>query len=181
MTAAQGSQRERWYARQGGMEGATFAATVLAGLQSAPLDAANYYSMDNQPFGLFTLHGTPKKTFYAIKAFREMLDTPSAVRINGNRSNQITSLAGLDAGRTKAQVMLVHSGSKATEERIRITGLPWRTSTTMETRVLDETHDLEVASQARIETNSLDLPVTLPEHSVVLIKFRPTADETKAR
>jgi hypothetical protein len=75
LVAGQGAPREKWYAEMGSARGAAFVASVLIDLQDSPVDIANFYTGDSSPFGLFSRHGVPKKTFYAMKAFRKLLDT----------------------------------------------------------------------------------------------------------
>ena len=64
----------------GGPKGAAFAAWTLISLQDAPVDAANFYTAEVQMFGMFNLNGVPRKSFYAFKAFRALLDTPRRVQ-----------------------------------------------------------------------------------------------------
>ena len=80
MTAGQGEERERWYARQGGAEGAAFVVAALIGLQDAPLDVGCFYSADSQPFGMFSLHGYPRRTSMPSVRFEHSSRPRSASR-----------------------------------------------------------------------------------------------------
>jgi hypothetical protein len=172
MTSAQGEARERWYARQGGIEGASFAACALVRLQTAPLDMANYYSMDNQPFGLFSLHGTPKKTFHAVKAFRALLETPLLAPATGATEGKSALLAGLNSLRNHARILFVNFNESAAGHTLHVSGLPWQGPTTVEFRVLDDTKDLSLMRTGRWDAPKFVLPLNAPSLAVVLIDFR---------
>src|SRR6185369_13904300 len=62
----QGIAREKFYDEMGGPAGAAFTAYTLMALQDTKVEIANYYSAEVQGFGMFNIHGTPKKTFFAF-------------------------------------------------------------------------------------------------------------------
>ncbi len=138
MLSQAGERREKWYARQGGPEGAAFAAAVLISLQDAPVDIANYYSADNQPFGLFTIHGAPKATFEAFRAFRALQETPVRVEGPSKPAEGQWCLGGLspDGGMAGFLLAVTH-GSRATPVTdVDCTGLPWRGGTQVDLEIL---------------------------------------------
>ncbi len=173
MTASQGEARERWYARQGGVEGAAFVAGALIELQDAPLDVANYYSADNQPFGMFTLHGAPKKTYHAFKAFRALLDTPMRADTRGDPAGRVKVLAGIrmDGGAATVFASSLDSGEAGSPLKVR--GLPWNGSVEVEVRRIDAERDLEVVRKLVVPVDSVQLPLGLKGPGVVLISLRP--------
>ncbi len=148
MLSAQGEQRERWYARQGGVEGAAFVTATLISLQDAPVDVANFYSADNQPFGLFSLHGAPKKTFEAFRLFRTLLATPSRAADLATASPGVWRLAGVGAKGDRAAVLIARSAqaSQAGSGRltIAVSNLPWAGPTRVEHHQLDPSGEVRV-------------------------------------
>ena len=172
MTASQGETRERWYSRQGGAEGAAFAACALMALQDAPLDVANYYSADNQPFGMFTLHGAPKKTYYAFKAFRVLLDLPLRADTSGALAGRIGLLAGMRPDGTEAAILVSNLNLPGVTHSLSVRGLPWRGAADVGIRLLDNERNLDVVRTVTVPVESLVLPLELKAPGVVLIRFR---------
>ena len=177
MTAAQGETRERWYARQGGAEGAAFTACVLMDLQDAPLDVANFYSADSQPFGLFTQHGAPKKNFHAFKAFRALLDAPQRVTTHGGEPGKLSLCAGDNSEKKTATVLVSNLRSTNSNFTASLSGVPWSGATTVEVLLLDETHNLARTQTERFAENHFKLRFELKPPAVALIRLRAT--ETK--
>jgi hypothetical protein len=173
MIASQGPAREQWYERQGGAEGAAFAAAALIGFQSAPLDAANFYSGDNQPFGLFTQHGTPKKSFYAFRAFRALLETP--VRVKGDVPSGAGPwwLAGLDETRSKGAILVALPKGTASLGALQVIGLPWTGATVVKVQVLDGQHELSSRPEQRIQVREFMVSLDLAPPAVALVRLDP--------
>jgi hypothetical protein len=167
-----GRVREQWYARQGGMEGAAFAAAVLMDLQDAPLDVANYYGTDNQPFGLFTVHGSPKRTFYGFKAFRSLLDTPMRVTDGRSSVRGLVWLAGLGLDHREASVLAALPRGAESLENIRVEGLPWSGRTAV-TVTISDAKDEEARRTLTWENSHSDLRLALAAPGLVLLRFRP--------
>jgi xylan 1,4-beta-xylosidase len=123
MLAGQGLERRRWYDIMGGPEGASFLACVLSDLQDSPVDVGNYYSGETSAFGLFDRVAVPKKTYYAMRAFRMLLDTPNRVRAQGWDSEQGTILAGSNADGSQWTVLVSCHRSREAELKLTIAGL----------------------------------------------------------
>ena len=166
----QGKVRERFYARITEAEGAAFAAAVLMHLQDAPVDAANYFTADNQPLGLFSLHGVPHKTFHAFKAFHTLLDTPVRLPITGPAAG-LAACAGTDEKRSAVQVLVANPTAEPVRCEITFGALPWRAARG-EVLLLDGEHDLSAKSAVTVDA---DAPVTieLTARSVCLVTVRP--------
>jgi hypothetical protein len=171
MLAGQGERRKRFADRVGGAEGAAFAAGVLIALQDCPLDAANYFAADTGEFGLFDRYGSPRKTFYAFKAFRSLLDTP--VRL-GTTCTGVDAFAAAGTNANRDAVTVLIGSGKGGAERVAITpnGLPWRGPTGYEVLVVDADHDLDVVTSGTLPAGATRLDVPLRKPSVVLIKLR---------
>ena len=169
----QGAMRERWYAEMGGPEGAAFAACGLMLLQDAPVDAANFYTGAIEGFGLFSVHGVPKKSFYAFKAFRELLNTPVRVEVRGGVAGQLTAVAGLQADRNEAAVLMGNCKLPAGPLNLAALNLPWKSSSHVEVLTVDADHNLERVNGGETADGHVVLELKTP--SVVLVKLRPVS------
>jgi xylan 1,4-beta-xylosidase len=169
----QGAPRQRWYEQMNGPEGAAFAAFVLCQLQDAPVNAANYYTGEIQGFGLFDINGIPKTTYYAFKAFRELLDTPIRVQAKAESDGQCAFLAGVNSDGTQAALLFSHF--KGTDEscEIALSDRPWPGATAYQILVVDAEHALTEVGQGNLAAGKTTLPVRLKAPAVALVKLRP--------
>jgi len=138
----QGEKRERFYAEMGGPAGAAFTACVLLNLQDSPVDLANYYSLDNQGFGVFNPSGTPKKAFYALKAFRMVLETPLRVQCRGGQLSKLVACAGTNSEQSQIGVLISNYSSPDRQVRLTISNLPWKGQVLCEIYRVDAANDL---------------------------------------
>jgi xylan 1,4-beta-xylosidase len=174
----QGLPRQRCYERIGGPEGAAFAACALLWLQDSPVDAANYYTADTNPFGLFTRHGVPRKTFYAFRAFTALLATPIRLEASGGVPSRLALGAGMSRDRAALTVLIGLLGS--TEETIVLTvkGVPWEGEADFEVRLVDAGHDLDPVRTGRLPAGASRISQPLKAPVVCTITLRkPTAQD----
>jgi hypothetical protein len=120
--SGQGEPRKRWHERTTGAEGAAFAATALILLQDAPVDATNFYRGEIGGFSAFDGFGGPTKSFYGLKAFATSLDTPERCTVEGGKEG-IAALAGIDAERKGATIVLTMRNGEPTSQAIEFSGL----------------------------------------------------------
>jgi xylan 1,4-beta-xylosidase len=166
--------RQRWFERQGGPEGATFAAAALVLLQDAPLDAANFYSADIHDFGLFNEHGVPKKTFYALKAFKMLHDTPLRITIEDRPTGGVAMAAGVARSKSAATILASNFGSASQRLQLRVKSLPWSGETQCEVLALDDRHDLTPIRTSTLSGHAFPLePLEMPPFSIYVIALRP--------
>lgn len=166
----QGKERKQWYRTMGGAGGAAFAACVLTLLQDVPITTANYYTGEVQGFGLFDIDGTPKQTFFAFKAFRELLDTP--VRFTIPNENGFACLAGLSTNRTRATVLLSNFDSADRVVTLTLSHVPW--NGTVRYELLSVTEDgLSVVRKGSLASASKVVKVDLPMPGVLLLRLFP--------
>lgn len=165
--------RGRWYAAQGGLPGATFAASVLIDLHDSPIDVGNYYSGDSSPFGLFERHGSPKKTYYSFLAFSRMLDTPNRVAISGVDGKHHVALAGLNDAGNEFRLLVSHHVAGREPWNISIANLPWSGATHMRIFLLSDMRDLEVVGEGEVVVRDGGFAHTLPANGVVLLTLKP--------
>ncbi|MHB1036679.1 MAG: GH39 family glycosyl hydrolase [Pirellulales bacterium] len=172
LAAGQGLPRERWYAEMGGPRGAAFVVTTLLGLEDSPVDAANFYAAEVQGFGLFSIHGVPKKTFYAMKAFKLLTDTPARVAAEGGQSSGMAIAAGLNRDKTELRVLVSNYKSAGGSVKLTVKNVPWDSPTEWEMFIVDAQHDLERVRVGVFSGNGLTWSETMPAPSVYLIKLR---------
>jgi len=167
-------QREAWFGRLRGAEGAAFIVTALIGLQEAPVNATNFYSADTHGFGAFNEYGVPCKSFHALRAFRMLLDTPGRLRVDGEPPEGVVLAAGIDRARTCVTVLSANSGTTAARLQVTLARLPWTGSTIREIRVLDADHDLAPGSPPEsVPPEPVGVACVLAPRSVLVARFRP--------
>ena len=162
--------RQRASEQMMGASGGTFLAASLIELQAAPLDVANFYHGECGNFGLFTEAGAPTRNYHALLAFSQMLDTPALVRTEGGVPGKLAALAGADAGKTRASVLIANL-SGAGELRLSLAGLPWAGETDAVVRIVDDKRALESLPSVKLADSTLVLH--LPPPGVALVELRP--------
>lgn len=173
--AGQGLKRRRWFEKMGGAQGAAFVVCALIYLQDSPIDVANYYAGDTNPFGLFDRYGAPKKTFYAMKAFRMLLDTPVRVKASAGRPGESAVCAGMNKDNTELTILAGSFRAEDNELRLRIEHLPWRGETVREVLRLDSEHDLVSIRSEVLGSDEPDCTEPCEAPCVLVIKLRKGA------
>jgi len=175
MTSRDGKVLQKWLADIGSVRGAAYDACVLLGLQDSPLDMSNFYSGDNGGFGLFTPYGVPKKTYYAFRGFKALVDHPLRVEVAGSKPGELAAVAGMNADSSELAILV--SNYKSADERIELSlkNLPWRGASECELRMLDEGHDLEPVRTLSADGSKLQVLQDLPAPGVLLICVRRAA------
>jgi xylan 1,4-beta-xylosidase len=171
--AGGGVPREKWFDEIGGPRGAAFAATALMHLQDSPVDVANYFTGEIQGFGLFNFHGVPRKTFYAFKACRELLDTPCRVSLPISPRGAVTVAAGLRTDSRAATILVSNFNAADTTLTLRLQNLPWTGPTRFETRIVDATRDLALVEQGELQAGTTIELAGIGAPTVALVQLRP--------
>jgi hypothetical protein len=172
--AGQGEARRRFCERVGGSEGAAFAAATLIALQDCPLDAANYFAADTGELGLFDRYGEPRKTFYSLKAFRALLDTPLRVRATTD-APAVAAAAGTDPGRGTVKVLVSNRGAREGRLTVTIRGLPWPGPSQYQVHAVDDGHDLTPAASGTLAAGGGPIEPRIGPPAVLLVTLRPAA------
>jgi len=133
----QGVPRDRLFEHVGGADGASFVAAVLIGLQDAPVDMANYFSADNQGFGLFSPGGAPRQNYHAFLAFRNLLETPIRLPVSSDDSKAVFVLAGTNLERSQIQILVSNPSRTHRTLKLRFRNFPRSTTVEAETHRLD--------------------------------------------
>ena len=156
-----------------GPKGAAFAAWALMSLQDAPVDMANYYTAEIQMFGLFNFNGVPQKTFYAFKAFRDLLDTPRRLLTPPCTAGQVAVCAGLNSGNTRAAILLSNFNTADSPLELAVRQLPWDAPTEFELYVVDASRDHELARRGTLGADGRLALSDLKGPAVALLKLSP--------
>ena len=168
----QGAARERIFAEIGGPQGAAFSAYVLMSIQDSPVDVANYFTAEIQGFGLFTFHAAPKKTFYAFKAFKILLDTPLRVEAKGAIAGSLAICAGVNPEKTEVHVLVSQFKQVDGPLKLAVRNLPWDGTIEYETSIVDADRDLKVTGSGKSTSKELTLSEESKAPFVWLIKVR---------
>lgn len=167
----QGAPREEYFSRVTGAEGAAFVAAVLMTLQDSPVAVANFFAANTQALGLFNEHGTPRKTFYAFKAFRGLLDAPKRVQVEGGNGRTLVACAGMNEAKTEVRVLVSNADAATGEITVHLRGLPWEGDSICEVRIVNAEHDLKAAASHRVDaTGKLMLPLKGPAVALLIIR-----------
>jgi hypothetical protein len=177
MHANDGPRLQKWFEDAGGARGAAFVASVLLGLQDAPLDMANFFSGDTIAWGLFNQYGVPKKTYYAFLAFKALVDHPLRVAAESGIPGEIAAVAGLSPDRHElALVVSNFRRSKANVQAERVefecSNLPWSGPSEYELLVLDDAHNLESLNKQSVTGPRISIVHDLPAPGVLLLYVR---------
>jgi hypothetical protein len=170
---ATASVRQRAHDAMAGAPGAAFIACAQLELQDAPLDVANLFHGELGAFGLFNEFGVPQKNYHAVRAFRNLLDTPERVAVRGGTPGQLAAVAGLNAARTEGRILISNFQHPAATILVKLDELPWRGTTTVQLSLLDAGNDLAVIRTETVAAGSPALSIQLTSPSVALLKLRP--------
>lgn len=167
-----GVDRERFYARLGGPEGAAFVASALVRLQDAPVDLACLFNGENTGFGPFTFHGAPRKNYFGLQAFRALLETPRRLAVE-NADAETTVLAGLSDDGQTLQVLLARLTPAQDDVSLAFETLPWAGRSRYEVRLVDAGNDLASIKSGSLEDRPARLTVPVRSPVVVLVRLQP--------
>lgn len=164
---------EELFNRMGGCEGAAFSAFVLLSLQDSPVDVANYYSGDVNPYGMFSAQaGAPKKVFYAFKAFRFLLNTPIIIKtIEIVPKKSIVTIARNEEN-NEISIMLVNFNNPNAAIKINLTNIPWKNATSVSKRLINETHNFETVETKVIRDENITLKLSSDQYSITVIQLK---------
>jgi xylan 1,4-beta-xylosidase len=149
------SLRERFYDRASNAEGAAYCAAVLIGLQDAPVDAANLFTAEPNGYGPFNVHGGPRPTFHAIRAFSAVQGCGSRIEVKLSETLPgVHVLAG--GGEESTFLLIAATTAEACEARV----------------------EFGRQGEQRYEFNQLDGAATVPRSStgtsgVIDVSIRP--------
>lgn len=151
---------------------AAFAASTLMLLQDYPIDMANFYTADTNPWGMFDAFGVPGRVYYAFVAFNQLTKTPDRVacELNGLPQPEITICAGLSGDRKNGAILISNFSAAPRHVSIRLRGLP-RQLVQSETLAVDAKHEFASIGKMAIDPEQAVLAMDLPDNAVYLIRL----------
>lgn len=165
--------RQRYYEAMAGAPGAAFIASALCELQDAPLDVANLFHGELGAFGLFNEFGVPQKNYFALRAFRDLLDTPVRVAARGAVPGQLAVVGGLNPDRSRAGILVVNFTGADAEVRVQLENLPWRGDTRAEVLAVDDTHDFSAVRTTTVSGPAAAMDCNIVAPGILLIRLQP--------
>ena len=170
-----GEVRQKFYDEMGGAPGAAFIVAALLELQDAPVEVCNFFHGETGGFGLFNENGVPLKSYHAMRAFRELLDTPQRVEARGSVAGEFAISAGVASSRRSATIVLSNTRHEDAQQRVELRHLPWRNATVHEVRILDGERNLNVVERGtNVAIGAIDL--RLKPSSVAVITLQSMTD-----
>jgi len=164
--------RQRYYEDMAGAPGAACIASALIELQDAPLDVANLFHGELGAFGLFNEFGVPQKNYFALLAFRGLLDAPQRVSVTGGVPGRLAVVAGLNAGQTDARILISNFDHTGSDLRVEFRDLPWRGETQVEIVAVDGRRGFEVVRSMMLDGPSGVIELKLDRPGLALIRVR---------
>jgi hypothetical protein len=110
-------------------------------------------------WGLFNEYGVPEKTFYAFKAFTELLGTPQRVFTAGSDHEGFTVIGGLSQDKSQATVLISNFGHGPSRYALALKNLPWGGKSICETYLLDGSRDLEMVKSEELDGTTATLSI----------------------
>jgi len=151
-----------------GPKAAAFVASVLMQLQDCPLDMANYYTADINPWGMFDNFGVPGRVYYTFVAFNRLMKTPNRVTCEPQGAPQpgITMCAGLSDDRKSASILVSNFGDEPRKTTIALKHLRLARPVQAETFAVDAEHELASLGNSTLAKHKPTLTLDLPGNSV---------------
>ncbi len=165
-------ERERWYARVGGAEGAAFAAAALCRLQDAPVDAANYFTAEPGGMGLFGQHGVPTATYGAFRAFARVAGLAARLPLVGETPTGVAALAAASAEKGEAAVLVARHAGRGGPVSLRVAPAPWPGPTSYEAFAVGERGRLDRVAGGAAGAGAWRVTTEVGGPGVALVVFR---------
>lgn len=160
-----------------GPKSAAFVASALMLLQDSPLDMANYYTADTNPWGMFDSFGVPGRVYYAFVAFKQLTKTPNRVACEQQGTPQpgITMCAGVSDDRKKASILISNFDAMPHKVAIRLQNIPLPQPLQAEAFAVDATHEFASIGKTIVKLDKPTLTLNLPANAVYLVQFNAPA------
>jgi hypothetical protein len=156
-----------------GPKAAAFVASALMLLQDSPLDMANYYTADTNPWGMFDGFGVPGRVYYTFVAFNQLTKTPNRVACEqqGPAQPELTLCAGLSDDRTNASILLSNFSETPRKVVLQLQNLPLPQPVEAETLAVDADHEGVAIGKTSLPSEPLSLTVDAPDNAVRLVRL----------
>jgi hypothetical protein len=165
----------KYFADMRGPKGAAFTATALMLLQDTPLDMANFYAADTNPWSMFDEVGVPGSVYYVFVAFNQLTKTPNRVRCEKQGTPQpgVTMCAGLSDDRQTASILVSNFGAAPHKMAIGLRNLPLPLPAQAETFAVDAAHEFVSIGKTTLKPDESTMTLDLPDNAVYLVRLHP--------
>ena len=153
-----------------GPKGAAYVAATLLLLQDCPVDMANYYTADTNPWGMFDHYGVPGRVYYAFLAFQQLTTTPHRVACWSPEGTGVVACAGLSDDRRRASILLSNFGAARTVE-LSLEHLALAQPVEAESLAVDADHEFMAIANTTVKAENATLSLDLPENAVYLVRL----------
>ncbi len=156
-----------------GPKAAAFVAKTLMLLQDCPLDMANYYTADTNPWGMFDGFGVPGRVYYAFVAFNQLMKTPNRVacEIQNGPQSGIASWAGLSEDKNTASVFISNFGETSHNVICHLQNVPLPHPVEVETLAVDADHALASIGKTVLADDQPTMILDIPGNAVYLVRL----------
>ena len=156
-----------------GPDGASFCASAWIYFHDLSLDMAHFYHAIVGLYGVLDVYGHKTKVFYALKAFRNLLDTPVRVMSEGGRiETGLAVLAGKSEDGKLVRLLASNFQHASGVTTVDFRQLTWRSSSTCRIYMLDAHCDLEIVQTMNQPAGDFKLNLNLPPSTVVMVEIR---------
>lgn len=152
-----------------GPKAAAFVASALIRMQDAPLDMANYYTADTNPWGMFDAFGVPGRVYYAFVAFNQLLKTPN--RVACESQGDITVCAGLSNDQKTAGILISNFSESTRQICISLQNLHLQQPIEVEIFAVDARHEFESLGKTACKRQDGALPLDLAANGVYFARL----------
>ncbi len=156
-----------------GPKAAAFVASALMLLQDAPLDMANYYTADTNPWGMFDAFSVPGRVYYAFVAFNQLTKTPN--RVACASPPEITMCAGLSDDHKTASMLVSNCDTTPRKVTIQLQNLPLPQPVEAEMLAVDAAHELASTGKTILAAEQPALTLDLADNAVCLVRLGAAA------
>ena len=157
-----------------GPKAAAFVASTLMLLQDAPLDMANYYTADTNPWGMFDSFGVPGRVYHAFVAFNQLITTPNRVSCvqQGEPAPEVTACAGISDDTKTVSILISNFSTTPRATSVQLQGLSLSQPVEVEIFAVDALHACESISQSVLMPDQSNLHCDIPENAVFLVRLK---------
>jgi hypothetical protein len=168
---------QKYFTDMRGPRGAAFTATALMLLQDTPLDMANFYAADTNPWSMFNELGIPGRVYYTFVAFNQLTKTPNRVACDGKSlaESKITMCAGLSDDRKTASILVSNFKAAPCKVAICLQNLPLPQPVQAETFAVDASHEFASIGKTTVKSDGSTLTLDLPDNAVYFVRFGPSS------
>jgi len=152
-----------------GPRAAAFVASTLMLLQDVPLDMANYYTADTNPWGMFDAFGVPGRVYYTFVAFNQLTRTPN--RVACAAPPELVLCAGMSDDRKAASILVSNYGAAPRKVAVQFQNLPLPQPVEAETLAIDAAHELASMGKTALAAEQPSLTLDMPENAVYLVRL----------